>query len=203
MFLRNLAFGIAVGLAALSLSQSARADTVTYYATLSGAAESPPNASPGTGSATVIVDDVADTMRVLVTFSDLLGTTTAAHIHCCTAVAGAGTAGVATTTPTFPSFPLGVTSGSYDHTFDLTDASSFNPAFVTANGGTTASAEAALLAGLLAGEAYLNIHTSTFPGGEIRGFLVTPLPGALPLFATGLGALGLLGWRRKRKQVAA
>ncbi len=34
----------------------------------------------------------------------------------------------------------------------------------------------------------------------------TPLPAALPLFATGLGAMGLLGWRRKRKvaaQVAA
>jgi hypothetical protein len=30
----------------------------------------------------------------------------------------------------------------------------------------------------------------------------TPLPGALPLFATGLGALGLLGWRRKRKAAA-
>jgi len=30
----------------------------------------------------------------------------------------------------------------------------------------------------------------------------TPLPAALPLFATGLGALGLLGWRRKRRQVA-
>jgi hypothetical protein len=29
-----------------------------------------------------------------------------------------------------------------------------------------------------------------------------PLPGALPLFATGLGALGLLGWRRKRKLAA-
>jgi hypothetical protein len=27
------------------------------------------------------------------------------------------------------------------------------------------------------------------------------LPAALPLFATGLGALGLLGWRRKRKDV--
>ena len=32
--------------------------------------------------------------------------------------------------------------------------------------------------------------------------VVTPLPGALPLFATGLGALGLLGWRRKRKTAA-
>jgi hypothetical protein len=32
---------------------------------------------------------------------------------------------------------------------------------------------------------------------------VTPLPAALPLFATGLGAMGLLGWRRKRKNTAA
>ena len=31
----------------------------------------------------------------------------------------------------------------------------------------------------------------------------TPLPAALPLFASGLGALGLLGWRRKRKMQAA
>jgi hypothetical protein len=37
----------------------------------------------------------------------------------------------------------------------------------------------------------------TSQGGE------TPLPGALPLFATGLGALGLFGWRRKRKRAAA
>src|SRR5262249_57880343 len=32
--------------------------------------------------------------------------------------------------------------------------------------------------------------------------MATPLPAALPLFATGLGALGLLGWRRKRKAAA-
>ena len=31
----------------------------------------------------------------------------------------------------------------------------------------------------------------------------TPIPAALPLFAGGLGAMGLLGWRRKRKAAAA
>jgi hypothetical protein len=34
------------------------------------------------------------------------------------------------------------------------------------------------------------------------GVSAVPLPAALPLFATGLGALGLLGWRRKRKAAA-
>jgi hypothetical protein len=32
--------------------------------------------------------------------------------------------------------------------------------------------------------------------------VLTPLPAALPLFATGIGGLGLLGWRRKRKAQA-
>jgi hypothetical protein len=50
-------------------------------------------------------------------------------------------------------------------------ASSYNPSFVTNNGGTPASAWAALRAGISAGKAYLNIHSTTFPGGEIRGFL--------------------------------
>jgi hypothetical protein len=31
----------------------------------------------------------------------------------------------------------------------------------------------------------------------------TPLPATLPLFATGLGAIGLFGWRKKRKAAAA
>jgi hypothetical protein len=31
----------------------------------------------------------------------------------------------------------------------------------------------------------------------------TPLPAALPLFATGIGGLGLLGWRKMRKAPAA
>ena len=38
---------------------------------------------------------------------------------------------------------------------------------------------------------------------QLAAISSTPLPAALPLFASGLGALGLLGWRRKRKNVAA
>jgi len=157
--------------ALMGFFQSANAVPIVYNASLSGANESPPNASPGAGFAEVYIDIVAHSMRVLVTFSNLVGTTTASHIHCPTAVAGTGTAGVATQTPTFANFPLGVTSGTYDHTFDTTLATTYNPAFLAANGGTTAGAEAALAASLAAGTAYFNIHTAAFPGGEIRGFL--------------------------------
>jgi hypothetical protein len=169
----------------------------TYTAALSGPGESPANASPGTGITQVDFDNTANTLRVQVTFSGLLGTTTAAHIHSPTATPLTGTAGVATQVPTFTGFPLGVTSGAYDHTFDLTNNSSWNPAFITANGGTAAGAEAALAASLAAGTAYLNIHSTQFTGGEIRGFLVVPAPATMLLFGTGL--LGLAGWRRFRK----
>ena len=56
--------------------------------------------------------------------------------------------------------------------------------FVTAQGGV-AAAEAALIKGIVNGETYLNIHTTTNPGGEIRGFLVaSPTPAQLSLLTT-------------------
>ncbi len=191
-----------VSLVALMLALSAfpavaKAETLVFVATLTGAQEVPAVASPGIGFAVVTVDTVAQTLTVSVSFSGLVSPTTVSHIHCC-APPGAN-AGVATTTPTFPGFPAGVQAGSYTNTFDLTLASSFNPAFVTAQGGTVFGAEAALIAGLLNGTAYFNIHSVMFPGGEIRGQLhLVPEPGTLLLFGTGIaGAIGLIRRRRK------
>src|SRR5262245_2587514 len=134
-------------------------------ANLIGANEFPPVATPGTGTALVTLDTGAQTLTVSETFSGLLSGTTASHIHCCLAspfLLGVNV-GVATQLPTFPGFPLGVMAGTYGPmTFDLTMASSYNPAFVTAEGGV-AQAEAALETALLQGRTYINIHTTGNP----------------------------------------
>jgi CHRD domain-containing protein/PEP-CTERM motif-containing protein len=181
----------------LLVSRVSFASPITFAGVISGANENPATGSPGTGSAVVTYDSSTHLLTVDAAFSGLEANTTAAHIHCC--IAPPGNTGVATTTPSFVGFPLGVTSGTFVSTLDLTLASSFNPAFITANGGTVSGAEAAFAAGLESDMAYFNIHTTAFPSGEVRAFLAAvPEPDSIVLALAGLSGLALVHRVRRR-----
>ncbi|MBY0238572.1 MAG: CHRD domain-containing protein [Burkholderiaceae bacterium] len=195
----------AASLCALLAAASAPsvAASTSYYATLSGAAEDTPNASPGMGAAIVTFDLSAHLLNLDVSFISLAGLNTAAHIHCCNLTPSSGLAGVATETPSFGGFPTGVSGGMYSMMYDTSLASNWNPAFMAAHGGTTAGAEAAFSAGLNAGAAYLNIHSTAYPAGELRGFLITAVPepaqwGMLLLGVPAVLVLALALARRRR-----
>jgi hypothetical protein len=176
----------------------AKADTLVFTTTMTGSQEVPPTGSPGIGSALVTIDTVTNLMTVNVSFAGLVSPTTIAHIHCC--APPGGIAPPATMVPSFTGFPVGVTTGTYFQTFDLTLASTYNPAFIAASGGTVAGAQAAFTTGLLNGLAYFNIHTSQFPNGEIRGQLqAVPEPATLLLMGAGLTAAAGVIRRRRRK----
>jgi hypothetical protein len=191
-FIARAALTVAA-LGIFGISQSSSAALIDYQGNIDGRQEG--TTSLGTGHAQVTYDDVAHTMRVQATFSGLTGDTTAAHIHAPTPAPFSGTAGVATMQPSFAGFPLGVKAGVMDNTFDLTQSASWNSSYITANGGTPASAEAAFFSSMNAGRAYFNIHSTTNSGGEIRGYL--PEPGAL----TFLGAAAMTAIIRRRRAV--
>jgi hypothetical protein len=198
--LTSLAFKRVLAVAALScgawFTPSANAEVFTFIGTLTGSAEAPSNSSPGTGSVIITVDTVADTMRVQASFASLTGPVTVAHIHCCTLAPFSGTAGVSTTTPTFPGFPAGVFNGTYDQIFNMDLASSYQAAFLASFGGNTETAFDRLVAQMATGNAYFNLHSATFPAGEIRAFLA-PVPEPSTYALMGLGLL-LVGWSVRR-----
>jgi hypothetical protein len=189
---------LAAASSAIVVPASAAKLDPTYRAVASGALESPPNASPGTSLVTI---DLGGTeMLVDLPFRDLEGTTTEAHIHCCTSTAFTGVAPVAVP---FPDFPLGVHAGTYSNALPLDAEMTYDPAFLSTHGGSASGAASALADGIAANEAYVNIHTSAYPNGEIRGWLVAapPVPeaGEWSMLAVGLG--GLL-WMSRRRPVA-
>jgi hypothetical protein len=172
------------------------AQAATYQYNLTFAPEAVGATGSGTGS--VYYDSVTHSLQMFANFSGLSGNVTVTHIHAPTAVPGAGTVGVALGNPSLPGFPLGGPSGSYSNTIDLTLAGNWNNTFLSNNGGTPAGAEAAFFTAMNDGKAYWNIHSSTFTGGEIRGFLtLVPEPSSAALLVLGITGL-VLGRRNSR-----
>lgn len=184
---------IASSLAAVTLAAPASAALLVFASPFS------PEAAGATGSGfvTVTFDTTLHELGITANWSGLSGTTTAAHIHCC--VPPPGTVGVAVTPGTLPGFPTGVSAGSYSVLLDLTQTSTYTGNFLTGSGGTAAGAEARLLTGMQNGQAYFNIHTNRFAGGEIRGFLAAvPEPESWALVIAGFGLIGGAMRRRAR-----
>ena len=121
----------------------AGAQATLLTAKLQGAQEVPPTNSTATGSAYALIDKDNDSVFVTGSYAGLTAASTAAHVH----HELPGTAGAVI----FPVFHSAATSGAVHAMVQVT----------TAQGDS-----------ILAGQSYLNVHTSTNPSGEIRGQLV-------------------------------
>ena len=144
-------FRTAAGLAGLlalltTLPNPALAEIIRIEIPLSGESQVPPVGTPGTGLLVAAYDTDAMTLRWTITYQGLSGPPTAAHFH--------------------------------------------GPAALGVNAGVAIGIEGDLASpivgeivlsepearDLLAGLYYLNIHTSAFPAGEIRGQVVLAAP---------------------------
>ena len=154
---------IAALLVAAVAAAPASATLYQFTASLDGAQETPPVATPATGSATVSFDDSTNLLSWTISFSGLLGTMTNSHFH------GPAPVGVPAGVRVGIPFTAGVQADT------LIGSATISNAFATE---------------LLNGLWYINIHSNLYPGGEIRGQVnLVPEPGTLLLVAGGIALL--------------
>jgi hypothetical protein len=161
----------------------ARAQVISLTATLNGAQEVPPNASTGVGGAAFSLNTTAGTMVSAVTIpstTPLTSPITGATIN----MGAPGVVGPVLHTLTVTAV-LNQTSGSFADIW-----TGITPAQITA---------------LQTGNAYINITSNAFPGGEIRGQIIAaiPEPGTLTMVAGVVAAVTGGAWLRRRRRSPA
>jgi len=145
----------------------------TFFTSMNGTSEVPSNGSLATGTFFGTYDTATDTMNYAMSVINLGSGATLAHVHGL-AAPGANAS---------PLIDLTVVSGATSFTV------SGNAVASPANAATF---ESALQNGVI--NAYVNVHSAQFPGGEIRGQLVAaPEPATLFLLAPAL-----LAFRKRR-----
>jgi len=150
---------------ALAISTGMVSAQSTFQAILSGLNEVGPNASPGTGVGSVVLNAAQTQITVNESWSGVTSAVTASHIHTgAFGVNGGVTFG-------FTGVPATTTGAIPEQSFSITPAQ---------------------VATLFAGGMYMNVHTTGIPGGEIRGQLsLVPEPAAASLLGLGLATLAL------------
>jgi hypothetical protein len=163
------------------------AGQLNFSVTMNGASEVGPNASTATGTATLVLNEAQDrlTMSLTIVGLDLDGNQTpdflddnvvGLHIH---------------------RAPVGINGGvvfgliginndtNGDLVIDPVAGTVFSAWDLNEGNGTTLANE---LANLLSEGLYMNVHTTAYPGGEIRGQII-PEPATLSLLALGAAAV--------------
>jgi CHRD domain-containing protein/PEP-CTERM motif-containing protein len=170
---RTLGRTAVIAVALFLLALPVQATIIDFSANLSGLQENPQNASPASGTGTVVLNDVAHSITVDLSWTGLSAPATTADIH--------GPAPLGVNAPLifpFAGVPAATAGSIPEQTFAITGSQ---------------------IADLENGQYYFNVHDANFPGGEIRG-QIAPVPEPGTLLLVGSGLLGVMGLRKKLKK---
>jgi hypothetical protein len=171
---------------------AAPAQATRWFASLDAEQEVHSVTSPARGYGELMLS--GSILSGFVNFSNLTSPMFMAHIHCCSP--RDVNSGIALDFGTVPT----TLSGRIEFSFDLSRASSFTSAFLSASGGTAAGAQARLLGAFDNETAYFNLHTLNFRPGEIRGQIAAvPEPASWALLIAGFGLTGAAVRRRHQQ----
>jgi len=140
--------------------KSHESEAKNVHARLIGFEEVPANVTPATGDFSATIDETAKTITFTLTFSGLEGTTTASHIHVGQFDVAGGVSAFLCGGGSKPACPA---SGTVTGTIIASDVIGPVPQ------GVDPGDFDKLVQAIEAGKAYVNVHSSRFPGGEIRG----------------------------------